>query len=238
LGFHARTLRSLRDSLQRINGLGCADSIGVDFHKTGYAPYISSLFLLRERDQLKLLSREPEKMPYLYQFGHYHPGFYTLECSRSGASPLAALANILLLGKQGYRVMIGHVVEMAEMLREKLESYPFVKVVNDYNYGPVTLFRVYPGDLDGAETYQRELNDPAYADQLTAHNHFNRQIAEVMHNRAMRGEGVVLSWTDCYRTTGHGAPVGAIKSFIMNPWTDLNAVETVCRQILEARQQI
>jgi hypothetical protein len=32
---------------------------------------------------------------------------------------LAAMANIHLFGKQGYRVLIGHIVEMAEMLRER-----------------------------------------------------------------------------------------------------------------------
>ena len=57
-------------------------------------------------------------MPYLYQFGYYHPGIYTLECSRSGAGALAAYANMRLLGKEGYRILIGHVVEMAEMLRK------------------------------------------------------------------------------------------------------------------------
>ncbi len=65
-------------------------------------------------------------MPYLYQFGHYHPGLFTLECSRSGAGALAALANLKLLGKQGYRVMLGHSVEMAELLRERLEALPCV----------------------------------------------------------------------------------------------------------------
>ena len=34
---------------------------------------------------------------------------------------MAALANLLLLGKQGLRTLLGHVVEMAEVLREGLE---------------------------------------------------------------------------------------------------------------------
>ncbi len=47
LGFHARTLRSLMDSVGRIGALPRADSLGIDFHKTGYAPYISSSFWSR-----------------------------------------------------------------------------------------------------------------------------------------------------------------------------------------------
>jgi glutamate/tyrosine decarboxylase-like PLP-dependent enzyme len=240
LGFHSRTLRSLSDSLQRIEGLHLADSIGIDFHKTGYAPYISSLFLVKRREDLALLSREPEQMPYLYQVGHYHPGIYTLECSRSGASALAAMANIRLLGKQGYRVLIGHVVEMAEMLRERLEDYGFFQVLNDYNYGPVTLFRVYPEGVDAHEALSRELNDPAYRAELEDHNRYNRKLFDIIQGRVLRGEGVMLSWTSACRCGNYdNAPsLAALKSFIMSPWADLKAVETVVHQLVEARQEV
>ncbi len=236
LGFHSRTLRSLQDSLERMRSFHMADSLGIDFHKTGYCPYISSAFIVKNRKDLTLLSRAPEQMPYLYQFGYYHPGIYTLECSRSGAGALAGLANIRLFGKQGYRVLIGHVVEMSEMLRERLEAYPFIHVLNDYNYGPVTLFRVYPEEMDAKDTFRRELTDANYREQLEKNNIYNRQIFNSIHERAMHGDGVLLSWTDAYRHPDYSdfAPVGAIKSFILSPWTDLNAIDIVVRQVLEA----
>jgi glutamate/tyrosine decarboxylase-like PLP-dependent enzyme len=240
LGFHARTLRSLQDSLERIRNLHMADSLGIDFHKTGYSPYISSAFIVKDRNDLTLLSRAPEQMPYLYQFGYYHPGIYTLECSRSGAGSLAALANMHLFGKQGYRVLIGHVVEMSEMLRERLEGYPFIHVLNDYNYGPVTLFRVYPEEVDAKDIFKRELTEADYREQLKKNNTYNRRIFNHIHERAMRGEGVLLSWTDAYRHPDYAdvPPVAAIKSFILSPWTDLNAVDLVVRQVLEARTEL
>jgi len=239
LGFHARTLRSLQDSLERIQPLHLADSIGMDFHKTGYAPYISSLFLVKRRSDLALLSRAPSEMPYLYQFGHYHPGLFTLECSRSGAGALAALANLRLLGKQGYRVILGHGVEMSEVLREGLESLDCAQVLNDYNYGPVTLFRLYPPGVDAAAAYRREVADPGYRAELERHNAYNRRIFDWTHQRAMAGEGVLLSWTDAYRHTLDGAaPIAALKSFVMSPWTDRRAMDKVLSQVLEARRQI
>ncbi|MDD1606614.1 MAG: pyridoxal-dependent decarboxylase [Methylococcaceae bacterium] len=240
LGFHARTLRSLTDSLERIDGLHKADSIGIDFHKTGYAPYISSVFLLKNRNDFALLSRVPEQMPYLYQIGHYHPGIYTLECSRAGSSALAALASMQLLGKQGYRVLIGHTIEMAEMLRERLERHECIRVLNDYNYGPVTLFRVYPPEVDADEAFHRELNDPSYSEQLSAHNDYNRKLFDVIHARVMQGEGVMLSWTIGYRHANYAnAPaIAAMKSFIMSPWTNLSAVSLVVEQVIDARNQL
>jgi L-2,4-diaminobutyrate decarboxylase len=240
LGFHARTLRSIRDSLTRIGGLDRADSVGVDLHKTGYAPYISSAIIVKYRKDLTLLSRVVEEMSYLYQFGHYQPGIFTLECSRSGASALAALSNLQLLGKEGYRVIIGHVVQMAEMLRESLEKHPAVKVVNDYNYGPVTLFRAYPGPVDAERIYHRERADPSYRNELEANNAYNRRLFDLIHAEAMRGEGVLLSWTNNYQSAAfaEGLPIAALKSFIMSPWTDTDSVVKVVMQVLRARDAL
>ncbi|MFI3186876.1 MAG: pyridoxal-dependent decarboxylase [Methylococcaceae bacterium] len=240
LGFHARTLRSLTDSLERINSLQMADSIGIDLHKTGYAPYTCSVFLTKDRNSLALLSRVPEQMPYLYQVGHYHPGIYTLECSRSGTGALAGLASMRLLGKQGYRVLIGHTVEMAEMLRERLERHECIQVLNDYNYGPVTLFRVYPPGVDAETALHRELNDPDYQSQLKEHNLYNRRLFDLIYDRVIKGEGVLLSWTLAYRHSNYpNAPaIAAMKSFIMSPWTDLKAIDCVVNQVMEVRKQL
>jgi L-2,4-diaminobutyrate decarboxylase len=237
LGFRPRTLHALLESIQRISCLAKADSFGVDFHKTGYAPYISSAFVVRDRKDLALLSREPEKMPYLYQFGQYHPGIYTLESSRSGAGALAALANIRLLGKQGYRTLIGHIVEMAELLRQRLEEHEFIRVINEGNNGPVTLFRVYPDQMEARDVFIREMSDPSYRELLLEHNEFNREIFHEIHKKSIRGEGVLLSWTDAFLCADYpyGPPIASLKSFIMSPWTDEKAIDTVVREVVEAR---
>ena len=56
----------------------------------------------------------------------------------------------------------------------------------------------------------------------------------------MHGDGVLLSWTDAYRHSDYpgGSPIAAIKSFILSPWTDLNAVDIVVRQVLEAQLEL
>jgi L-2,4-diaminobutyrate decarboxylase len=139
-------------------------------------------------------------------------------------------------------VLIGHAVEMAEMLRERLEAHPFIQVVNDRNFGPVTLFRVYPPGVEAKDAFRREVKDPACREQLEAHNFYNRRVFQLIHDRAMRGKGVLLSWTDAYRQAKYGGeeapPIAAIKSFILSPWTDLAAVEMVARQVAEVRAQM
>ena len=150
LGFRPRTVRALAGTCRRMTHLGRADSLGLDFHKTGFAPYISSLFLARDEADLELLVRGRADMPYLFQTGEPHPGVFTLETSRSGGGVLSALGSLLLLGKSGLRVLLGHMVEMAELLREHLDGHQMTTVMNGDNFGTVTLFRVYP---DGVDTW-------------------------------------------------------------------------------------
>jgi glutamate/tyrosine decarboxylase-like PLP-dependent enzyme len=107
LGFRKRTLRALAGVQRRMQHLGLADSIGIDFHKTGFTPYVSSVFLLRDAADFQMIARAPESMPYLFQSGDYHPGHFTLETTRSGCGPMAALANLLLFGKNGLRSLLG-----------------------------------------------------------------------------------------------------------------------------------
>jgi glutamate/tyrosine decarboxylase-like PLP-dependent enzyme len=238
LGFRPRTVRALAGACRRLRHLHLADSIGVDFHKTGFAPYISSLFLLKNGADFNLISRAPEHMPYLYHFGEHRPGIFTLETSRAGTGVLAARANLRLLGKQGWRAAVGHLVEMTELLREHLEGHEATTVLNRDNFGTVTLFRVYPEGVDTFAIKQHEFEDVAFRDLLQRHNDYNRRIFEYVQEEALSGRGVMISLTDCYRHTAYGAPIVALKSFILSPFVGEEHIQIVVDKILEARKHI
>ena len=238
LGFRPRTVRALAGACRRIRHLSLADSIGIDFHKTGFTPYISSLVLIKDRAELDLLKRHPEQMPYLYQFGEHRPGMYTLETSRAGTGPLAALANLRLFGEQGLRVILGHIVEMTQLLREHLEGHEGTTVLNRDNFGTVTLFRAYPEGVDTFSIKRQEFEDAAYRESLLSHNAYNREIYQYVHSEAMEGRGVVISTTDCYRHTTYHEPIVALKSFILSPFVDEADVKTVVDKVLEAREKL
>lgn len=235
LGFRHRTVRALAGTKRRIQHLGLADSIGIDFHKTGFTPYTSSLFLARDARDLELISRKQSETPYLFHDGHYHPGRYTLETTRSGAGPMAALANLRLFGKHGFRALLGHVVTMAETLREHLEGHASTTVVNRGNFGPVTLFRVYPDGVDTFSILDREQHDPAYVEQLRAHNEYNRRVFQIVQREALAGRGVVLSMTDNYHETDTGEPMVALKSYILSPFCDDASIDAVLESLWAAR---
>jgi anti-anti-sigma factor len=238
LGFSGRTLRSLWDARQVLCGLHLADSIGLDFHKTGYGPIASSLFLCQDHADLKLISRDPSLMPYLFQFGSHRPGLFTLETSRAGGAVLAALANLKLLGKEGYRVLLGHIVTMAEVLRSKLERVPYARVLNDSNHGMVTLFRVYPKGVSAERAYHEETTQSDKMDQLRTHNDYNRRVFEALRRQVQRGEGMNLGMTDQYRRTPFGTQIVALKSFVMSPFVDEAAMDRLVACVEQARDEV
>jgi glutamate/tyrosine decarboxylase-like PLP-dependent enzyme len=234
LGFRGRTVRALAAAANRITHLALADSLGVDFHKTGFAPYISSLFLLQDREDFSRLVRERSKMPYLYHTGQYHPGIFTLETSRSASGVMAALANLLLLGKEGFRTLVGHAVEMAELLRELIVARPELSVVNDDNFGPVTLFRAYPPGTDTFVVKERERSDPDYRTELAKHNELNRRIFQRVASEAFAGRGVAIGFTDNYRLSDYGEPISALKSYVLSPFAAPDQMQTVVQHVIDA----
>lgn len=238
LGFRPRTVRALAGTRRRMQHLGLADSIGIDFHKTGFTPYVSSLILVKDTHDLRLISRSQDTTPYLFQSGSYHPGKYTLETTRSGCGPMAALANLRLFGKDGLRSLLGHLVSMAEVLREQLEGHASTTVLNGGNFGPVTLFRVYPEGVDTFAVPKREREDASFRSQLKANNDYNRKVFELIQADALQGQGVVISLTDCYRESDYGEPIVALKSYILSPFSEEKYVSAVLDSIWQARARI
>lgn len=238
LNFRPRTIRAIAGACRRIQHLHLADSIGIDFHKTGFTPYISSLVLVKDQADLDMLKRSPEQMPYLYHYGQYRPGMYTLETSRAGTGPLAALANLRLFGQEGLRAILGHIVEMTQLLREHLGGHASTTVLNSGNFGTVTLFRAYPMGIDTFEIKRQEFEDSAYRESLLLHNEYNREVFQYVNAEAMEGRGVFISTTDCYRKTTYGEPIVALKSYILSPFVDEDDVKMVVDKVLEAGEKV
>lgn len=238
LGFRGRTVRSLAAATDRLQYLHLADSLGVDFHKTGFAPYISSLLVVKQREDFQFLARSRESMPYLYHSGDYHPGMFTLETSRGASGVMAALGSLLLLGKEGFRTLIGHAVEMAELLREMIGARPELTTINAQNTGPVTLFRAYPRGVDTFRVQARERHDASYLPQLRAHNEFNRRIYQRVHAEALAGQGVAIGFTDLGRMADSGEPIVALKSYVLSPFVDKSRMHTIVERVLAAHAAV
>ncbi|MFM7131307.1 MAG: pyridoxal phosphate-dependent decarboxylase family protein, partial [bacterium] len=253
LGFQAddeETYRTLVMTSRRIRNLKLADSIGIDFHKTGFSPYVSSMVLFKNRrneageaqNDLSLLRHDQAAMPYLFHFGNYKPGEFTIETTRAGTGVFMALANLRLFGKRGLQALLGYLVSQRLRLKSRLDNDPHITVLNSGNRGTVTLFRTYPS---GVETpiIDQEISDPGTRDRLLLFNAFNETVEKYLHQKAMAGEGVVLSKTNAYTTTVYEdhllkmkLPIMALKSYMLSPFIERKHVDLVLATVRESRK--
>jgi L-2,4-diaminobutyrate decarboxylase len=83
--------------------IALADSMVFDFHKLGQTPYITSLFLIKDKELLQYVDLDASETPYVGNrgYGSYHTS-YTLECSRMGSS-IPIYTSLLAFGMEGYQ---------------------------------------------------------------------------------------------------------------------------------------
>lgn len=255
LGFQEdeeETYRTLVMTSRKISKLKLADSLGIDFHKTGFTPYLSSMVLFKNHrnaegkpaNELESLRHDLGVMPYLFQYGDYKPGEFTIETTRSGNGVMMALANLTLFGKRGMQALLGYLVSQRLRLKTKLDNDPHITVLNPANPGTVTLFRAYPNDVL-TPVIDNERNDETMRDSLLLYNAYNMALEQKMHEKAMAGAGVVLSKTNAHSTTtyedrqfGINLPIAALKSYMMSPFIEKTHVDLVYKGVRECRKQL
>jgi L-2,4-diaminobutyrate decarboxylase len=252
LQFSPAALEILQTNYEQIKDMHFADAIGCDFHKTGWAPYNCSLFMVKNRHEFQELMERPVPS-YLHPNTAYNPGHYTLETSRTGSYSLAAWATLRFFGREGFRVMLGRLIEVQMYLRQLLAEERSLVCVNPDDYGFVTLFCVYPERVDAEETYQKELNDPTYREQLKTFNQFQTRVANKLFDMLRNPSSAPAGWKNppyTRYTAGFSAPlyapdesdsryfIYALKSYPMSPNSDEHSMTLLLAYVLKARELV
>ncbi len=225
LEFSTRAMKLISDCVMKASGMEDVDAVGVDFHKTGFSSYASSVFCVRDEKTFDLLKSPTGGVSYLFHNPNniYYPGKYTLETSRGSSTALIAWSHLKYFGLEGFQVMIGHLIELQQSLRDELEFHQNIKVVNNDSYGAVTLFRVYPKWMDGGLQYQNEFNKEKYYDELVKYNQFQMDVyKELLSQQEVDNPAPALSITTKFRLTPYGKPVVALKAYLMGAHSNMN----------------
>jgi glutamate/tyrosine decarboxylase-like PLP-dependent enzyme len=238
LEFASDTRDALEHVAERVAGLCHADSMGLDFHKTGFAPYVSSLFLVRRGAELEKLARSRAAMPYLFHSGDYHPARYSLETTRSASGVLAAFASLRLLGRDGLRVLLGAAITRTQRLRSHLKMCDGFQLVNESAQGPVTLFRAYPIGWNAAQAWHNEQHDPNCVPQSQTINAFNRRIFEETQAAARNGGLPAVGWTDSACLGAGRQPLAALKAYLLSPFLENSLIDGLVRNVTTVREAV
>lgn len=237
LGFSPNVILRIQKILSRISKLKFVDSFGVDFHKTGFMPYVSSMVLARDKNDLGKLRRDGKIMtPLFHDEEAYNPGTFSLETSRSAANILATWYGIQAIGQEGYQTLLGHSLEMSEHMRERLLRYETygLHAANQEPYGCDIFVRCYPEGTHPS-IQKQEINDDRLLQQ---YNEYTTLFAKWLFAHKTRGDnGIGLSKSSAALYTDTGSPMTALRIYPLNPYITSESADILIDRLAEAKHE-
>lgn len=240
----------IKRNVKDIKGIHLADAVGIDFHKFGWSPYVSSCFLYKDAAEFESIMRRGS-YAYLQEVTPYNPMYYTLEVSRSAAGSLAGWTTMKYFGIEGFQAVIGGILEVRYFLDSLIDAQPEMANADPNNTGFISLFRVYPKGIDASAQFIKELNDPAHRADLIKYNNFTQAIGEKLFDWYISGKKINgkftphMAYSTGFRTTawnedGKDAEgyVYALKSYPMNVFVTPEIMKHTMDCVLAARDEV
>ena len=250
LEFSERLIPVLKRNAEAYKEIMHADAIGIDFHKLGFAPYVSSCFVYRNAEEFESLHRRGQDA-YLQVRTPYNPMYYTLEVSRTSSGSLAGWATLKYFGMEGMQAILGGIEEVKFYLYDQIARRDDMVCVNPDDTGFITLFRPYPKGIDARKQFEEELNDPNKRSELIKHNRLVKAIGDKLYEWYRGGKQIngkytpYMSFSTGFRTTNYNrneedseAVIYAIKSFPMNVFVTPEVMDHMLVCVEAARDEI
>jgi glutamate/tyrosine decarboxylase-like PLP-dependent enzyme len=229
LGFSNNVLNKIKLNYDKISKIKYADSFGVDFHKTGYTPYISSMVIFKNKKDFDYIVHDKKNTtPLFHDDEVYNPGKFTLETSRSAANILATWLTLKGMGKEAFQLIMGHNLEMTEIIRDELEKNidKGLYIANQKSFGNDVFVRCYRERTGVGNIFKRELSN----DEILRQNneYFNSFSNWLLEKVSTREDGIALSKSSAAFYSHTGAPVPALRIYSLNPYfEEKNAKELI-----------
>jgi glutamate/tyrosine decarboxylase-like PLP-dependent enzyme len=213
-----------------------ADSLGIDLHKTGFAAYNSSMFIVKDGSDLGMLARSgATTSPLFHDDQAYNPGRITLETSRSAASILATWVGLQAIGIEGFWRLLGSALENGWILRDeiaKLRKGFFA--INQDPFGCDVFVRCYASDATGADAHRQERNDDAARKRNSEYlARFHRFLSR--ERKSGKGHFEVSLSSAAFYLDGT-EPLPALRIYCLNPYATAATSRELVLRLREAKQ--
>lgn len=229
------TLNKIKNMERLISKCDYADSVGIDFHKTGFCPYASSLFLTKSKQDTFDLNEKPVQSIDQIEYGEYSPSTYTLELSRSAIGPLTALTTLKLLGVCGFRNLLGDIVEGANQLIKGLDRLSGFEVINTNTNGTCILYIIKPADLmdiSYSELHKKSIED---VKRLALYNY--RFYLFVLKKINEKQIDFFVDYSSGYEKVKNGFHMGVLKMQTFNPMLTYEKISDLLTKIVSLKEQ-
>lgn len=227
--FTINVLEKIKQLNKKVAEIQYADSIGVDFHKTGFCPYISSIFLIKDRDAY--FSLNPKKnIPYSnLDWGNLAPFETSLELTRASSGAISALISLKTLGIKGYCEIVGNLFSATEYFRKKLSLNSNIEIINPNTEGLATLFIIKPPKYHHMNLQQILKLDKKDIDII---KNYNVAYGEYVKKLSHRGE-INFTYTSSrsYTVKGTNIKIGALKAYPLSIFLTKHVTQTLIKEI-------
>ena len=235
LNFSEETLHAIKVWSIKISKIKWADSMGIDFHKTGYCPYASSLFLVKDRN--KFLGLGPKKITEFEKLEHgkYAAFENSIEMSRSGVGPLAALAALKHLGVEGFQRKLGALLDAAIYMKKKFAHSKEFLVLSANPYWIPVFVSIRP---DWCKNLTVEGLEKLTLKQLEDLKTLNSDFANWVKEMNMEGKcPFIFTASSVYKVPGANVGIGSLKIFPMSSHFDKEYVDIFIKQLTKALKE-
>jgi len=231
---NADTLPVIDKAKELAKGLRVADSVTIDFHKTGRGHYPSSAFIVNRRDDLKLLARTSAAMPYFPDaIDRRDPAMFTLETSRPALGPYIVMASLNGIGLHGWQMLIGRGMELAQYLKNKLAELDYCQVLNMDTASMSVVWWVLPKGRNAHQIYAALEAGTLHPDEF---QRYATEVRRLFNKREYSMDAAVdarLSFTTDIGYRPHGMPLPAWKAVFFHPSTDEAVIDRLVHSIEE-----
>lgn len=218
---------------EKISQIQYADSFGADFHKTGFCPYISSIFMAKDFNDITCLGNKVDKGVDNIKFGEYSPFEYTLELTRSSIGPVSAYAAFETFGIEGFQTLIYNIFSNSEYIRNYLNKNTNFEVINTETEGIATLFIITPdGDTNSYNNYIS--GDSEKLSNLLEYNHkFYLFCLKMLEERKVNFK---ITFSKSYKPFGSNQPTGALKIYPTSPIVTKREIKKCLDEIIKTKK--
>lgn len=225
-------LKKIKSMKNKIAQIKYADSFGADFHKTGFCPYISSVYLSKDFNDVTILGNKKYKGIDKLLFGEYSPFEYTLELTRSSIGPVSAYIALETFGIEGFQELIYKLFSNGEYIRTKINSINGFEVINLDTEGIATLFVVHK---DYEKKYIDYLN--LSEEKIKAFLDYNYKF--YLYSLKMLEEKKVdfkITFSKSYKSYGSNIKTGALKIYPTSPIVNKEELDNIMLQLKNLKQ--
>lgn len=224
-------IKKIKKNVNSIKELKFADSFGADFHKTGFCPYVSSAFVVKNRKRLEQGWHCNYSDKSLMSHGEYTPFEFSLELTRSSIGPVSAYISLEIFGIEGYQKLMYNLFHSGEVVRRMIANNDDFILLNPDTCGLSTMFLVKNDKcLNGCNLLEMKIDDLI---ELINYNYSFFNFVKEKNRQGLLNP--LITYSKSFKL--NNIKFGALKIFQMSPIVDDDKWKGLINELFETKKE-